>query len=339
MHIIAVDAMGGDHAPQSTVQGSVEALRAYGDLRILLVGQEEKLAPLLQDAGDVRDRLEIVDAREVISNNESPVMAIRQKTDASLVRAFALVREGRAQALVSAAPRARSWPAACSAWAASKAWNVRRWLRRFPPPAAARRCCWTRGPTWTARGAWIAQFARMGAVYARQVLGVTNPRVGLLNIGEEEEKGNRQTKEAGALLKETGLNFVGNVEARAIPMGEADVVACDGFAGNVALKAMEGITKALFDLLRQELTANSRTKLGAALVKPALRRIKKRMNAEEIGGVPMLGVLGAVVKAHGNSSAKAFFSAVRQAYRMLEGQCDGHHPVGTLRRIRRQTHV
>ncbi len=319
MHIIAVDAMGGDHAPQSTVQGSVEALRAYGDLRILLVGQEEKLAPLLQDAGDVRDRLEIVDAREVISNNESPVMAIRQKTDASLVRAFALVREGRAQALVSAGSTGAVM--AGGMFRLGRIEGVERPALATPIPTAGggQTLLLDSGANVDCQGAWIAQFARMGAVYARQVLGVTNPRVGLLNIGEEEEKGNRQTKEAGALLKETGLNYVGNVEARAIPMGEADVVACDGFAGNVALKAMEGITKALFDLLRQELTANSRTKLGAALVKPALRRIKKRMNAEEIGGVPMLGVSGAVVKAHGNSSAKAFFSAVRQAYRMLEG--------------------
>jgi glycerol-3-phosphate acyltransferase PlsX len=166
---------------------------------------------------------------------------------------------------------------------------------------------------------WLVQFARMGDIYMRQVMGVASPRVALLNIGEEAEKGNAQTKEAHLLLESSGLRFVGNVEGRDALSGGADVIVADGFAGNVLLKAMEGVSATLFRLMKQELTSSLRAKVGGLLTRSAFRRLRKNLDADEVGGAPLLGVRGAVVKAHGNSNAHAFFCAIRQARKMLEG--------------------
>ena len=170
---------------------------------------------------------------------------------------------------------------------------------------------------------YLLSFAIMGSAYMRQVMGIENPRVALLGIGEEAEKGNQQTKAAYALLERSGLNFIGNLEARGVPMGEADVCVADGFAGNILLKSMEGISKAMFKLLKEELYATPRAKIGALLAKGAFASLKKKMDPDEVGGAPLLGVDGAVIKAHGNSNAHAFFCAIRQARRMLEGDVVG----------------
>ncbi len=319
MYTIAVDAMGGDHAPDITVQGALTALASFSDMRVLLVGQEERLTPLLKGAPDYGDRLEIVNARETIENTESPVLAIRRKTDASLVRAFGFVREGRAQALVSAGSTGAVMAGAM--------------FRLGRVPGVDRPALATLLPTVTKQpvllvdtGAnvdcqpeWLVQFAKMGSTYMKQVAGVDRPRVALLSIGEEDEKGNQQTKAAFPLMQRSGLRFVGNLEARGVPMGETDVIVADGFAGNILLKSMEGISKAVFVLMKEELMKSARTKVGAALAKPAFAALKHSLDAEAVGGAPLLGVTGAVVKAHGNSSARAFFGALGQARRMLEG--------------------
>lgn len=319
MHTIAIDAMGGDFAPEATVRGSVRALSQFDDIRVLLVGQKERIEPLLTDADHYGDRLSVIDAREIIENTESPAFAIRSKKDSSLVRAFLLVRDGEADALVSAG----------STGAVMSGCMFR--LGRIPGidrPAIA-----VLMPTITERPAmlidtganvdcrpeWLLQFARMGDVYMRQVMHVESPRVALLSIGEEAEKGNQQTKDTYKLLKASGLNFVGNLEGRGVPMGEADVVVADGFTGNILLKTMEGITKAVFTLIKQELMATTRAKLGGLLIKPALKNIKHRFDVEEVGGAPLLGTLGAVIKAHGNSKEHAFFCAIRQARNVVAG--------------------
>ncbi|MDR0928800.1 MAG: phosphate acyltransferase PlsX [Oscillospiraceae bacterium] len=324
---IAVDAMGGDFAPEITVKGSVEALRALADLSIRLVGREEALRPFLAGAEDVLPRLSVLDAREVIENTESPVMALRQKKDASLVRALELVRGGEAGALVSAGSTGAVMAGAMFRLGRLSGIERPALATLLPTATGAPALLVDVGANVDCQPDWLCQFARMGAIYMRQVVGVESPRVALLSVGEEDEKGNQQTKAAFPLLKASGLNFIGNIEGRGVPLGETDVVVADGFAGNVLLKTMEGLSKAMFTLIKQELTASSRAKAGALLVKTALMQLKQRMNADDVGGAPLLGAAGAVVKAHGNSNAHAFASAIRQAHKMLQGDV-----VGLIRR-------
>ena len=319
MYTIAIDAMGGDYAPDITVKGSVSALEAYDDLRVLLVGQAERIQPLLAGAAGVMDRVTIVDAREVIENTESPVMGVRHKTDSSLVRAIGFVREGEAQALVSAGSTGAVM--AGGMFRLGRVQGVERPALATPLPTAGGKqvLLVDVGANVDCLPEYLLSFARMGSAYMRQVLGVENPRVALLGIGEEAEKGNQQTKAAYALLEASGLNFIGNLEARAVPMGETDVIVADGFAGNILLKSMEGITKAIFKLLKEELYATKRSKVGALLAKGAFDSLKKKLDPDEVGGAPLLGVNGALIKAHGNSNAHAFFCAIRQARSMLAG--------------------
>lgn len=312
--------MGGDHAPDITVAGSVEALRAQSDLRVTLVGQAERIEPLLVGADDVRARVTILDARETIENTESPVLAIRKKTDSSLVRAFSLLRDGQADALVSAGSTGAVM--ACGMFRLGRVQGIDRpALATLLPTVGENMALLVDvGANVDCQPEWLVQFARMGSAYMRGVMGIVNPRVALLSNGEEDEKGNQQTKAAHTLLRAvSGLNFIGNLEARGVPMGETDVIVADGFAGNVLLKSMEGISKAIFSILKRELTATPRAKLGALLIKDRMMRMKKSLDADEVGGAPLLGTSGAVVKAHGNSNAHAFFCAIRQARRMLDG--------------------
>ena len=319
MYTIAVDAMGGDHAPDITVSGSLEALRSRPNLSVCLVGQAERIFPLLQNAEDVTGRVTVVDAREVIENTESPVMALRRKTDSSLGRAFGLVREGQAQALVSAGSTG-----AVMAGGMFRLGRIegidRPALAALLPTLKGRALLIDTGANVDCQPEWLLQFAQMGHVYMERVVGVESPRVGLLNNGEEAEKGNQQTIRAHELLSaRTDLHFIGNVEGRAVPMGEADVVVADGFAGNIILKTLEGFAAALFSMIKEELTRTTRSKIGAALSKKAFQNLKKKLDADEVGGVPLLGVKGAVIKAHGSSNARAFDRAIRQALSMLTG--------------------
>lgn len=320
MYKIAIDAMGGDNAPDITVAGSIEALRTFDDIEIILVGMEEKIKPLLSQAQDVLSRIEIVDAREVILNTESPVMAIRRKLDSSLVKAYQLVREGKAAALVSAG--------STGAIMAGGIFRLGR-LQGVDRPALAAvfysvdsqpTVLVDTGANVDCRPEWLEQFAHMGAAYAKKVLDIENPRVGLLNIGEEDEKGNALTKAAGELLKTcTDFTYTGNVESRAMMDGVVDVIVCDGFHGNLVIKAAEGMAKAMMTRLKAEMYSSIQSKLGAMLCRNAFRNVKKAFSTEEVGSAPLLGVQGAVVKAHGNSSQYAFFCSIRQARKMLTG--------------------
>lgn len=319
MYTIAVDAMGGDSAPEITVKGCLEALAAFEDLRIRLFGRAEALASLLSQAGAEKSRLEVLDAREEISNDEAPMLAVRHKTDSSLVRAAMDVRGGEADALVSAGSTGAVL--ACGMLRIGRVAGVDRpaLAAVLPTTAGSPAVLLDAGANVDCRADYLIRFAQMGDVYARKVLGIAQPRVALLNIGEEAEKGCQLTKETYPRLQQCGLNFTGNIEARGVLAGGADVIVCDGYHGNLVIKSTEGAVSALFALLKKQLTADFVSKLGAALARPAFRRAKHAMDVSEVGGAPLLGVRGAVVKAHGNSNAHAFSRAICQARLMAEG--------------------
>jgi glycerol-3-phosphate acyltransferase PlsX len=309
---VAVDAMGGDRAPGEVVAGALEA--ANQGVTVVLVG------PPGLDAGG----LELIEATETIAMDEKPAEALRGKPDASLVVACRAVADGRADAAVSAG----------NTGAMLAAGLVH--LRRLPGvnrPAIAVPIPTRRGPSVLldsganadARPEHLLQFAHMGAVFAEEILELPNPEVRLLSIGEEPEKGNQLTLEAHALLAESDLNFGGNAESRDLLAGAADVVVCDGFTGNVALKLLEGTIKSVLDALREEITATPRGKLGGLLIRPAARRLRTRLDPDTYGGAYLLGLRGLSVIAHGNSSRRAIANAILLAARGVE-----HDVVGRL---------
>jgi glycerol-3-phosphate acyltransferase PlsX len=323
---IAVDAMGGDHAPEAVVSGVLKAA-ADPELQILLVGREDVVAPLLKRAGPVADRVRLVPASEVVAMDESPAAAVRRKEDASLVVCARLVRDGEAQAMVSAGNTGAGMAAGTMI------------LKRVPGidrPAIA-----TVLPTLTGRTVLVdsganvdctpqnlLQFAMMGRIYAEELLGVDKPRVGLLNIGEEESKGNDLTRAAYALLADAPLCFVGNVEGRQLYAGHADVVVCDGFTGNVALKISQGVVELLFGLVKDQLRRQPIFKIPAAMLAPALRQVQKRTDYAQYGGAPLLGINGVCIISHGRSNGSAIANALRVA-----GEAVKH---GIVDKIRRQ---
>ena len=322
-YVIALDAMGGDHAPDAIVEGAIHALRKYKDIDILLTGPEEKLRELIADANDVKDRISIENATQVIGMEDAPMLAVRTKKDSSLVVAMNAVREGRAGAVVSAG--------STGAVLAGGMFKIGR-IPGIERPALAPVLPGLRknfmlidcGANVDCQPKYLLQFGLMGSVYMKSVLDVKDPRVGLVNIGAEAEKGNKLVKETYELMQQqAGYNFVGNCEARDIFTGDYDVAVADGFAGNIILKHTEGLAKALFTMIKEELMSSLGTKIGALLAKPAFRKVKRRMDYNAVGGAPLLGVNGAVVKAHGSSGAEAIENAIRQARRMLEGDVVG----------------
>jgi len=310
---IAVDAMGGDHAPAVVVEGAVAAVREFG-ASIILVGDsaaiERELSRL--GAGGGAAGIEVRHTSQVVSMAETPSHALRRKRDSSLRVAAELVRDGKASAFVSAGNTGAAM--AISMFVIGV-------LRGIDRPAIAAVLPSLRGFTVLLDvGAnidpkpWhLFQFAVMGHVYARDILGIETPRVGLLSVGEEEGKGNELTKEAYEQLKESSLNFLGNVEGRDIYNGNADVVVTDGFTGNVALKISESLADMLGQMIKEELSRDVRSKLGAALSLPAFARFRKRVDYTEMGGAPLLGIDGGAIICHGSSPSKAIKNAVRVA--------------------------
>ena len=316
---IVLDAMGGDNAPQATCEGALLALRADKELTIILAGDPKQIAPYINNAEDVKERLIVLDAPEVITNNESPALAIRQKKDSAIVRGMLMVREGEADGFVSAG----------STGAVLVGGMLR--LGRIPGierPALAPLLPGKKGhfllidcgANVDCKPEYLAQFGLMGDAFMEKTMGIARPRIGLVNNGAEEEKGNALYAEAHQLLKKEDINFVGNVEARYIPADQADVIVCDGFDGNIILNYTEGVAETFLGMIKQELMADTRSKIGALLAEPAFARVKKLMDYTEVGGAPLLGVRGAVVKAHGSSNAKAIFGAIRQASLMIRSK-------------------
>lgn len=319
-YVIALDAMGGDHAPDAIVKGAIMALRQFDDVRILLAGPKDRLEKLIADASDVNSRIEIIEADEVIGMDESPMIAVRKKVNSSMVQAMLAVREKRAGAVVSAGSTGALL--ACGMLRLGRIKGIERpALAPVMPGAKGSWLLIDSGANVDCQPKYLVQFGLMGSVYMKNVMGVENPKVGLVNIGAEEEKGNKLTKETFQLMKnQTSYNFAGNCEARDIPTGDFDVVVADGFDGNLILKYTEGLAKAMMTLMKDDLMSSLRTKIGAMLAKPGMRKFKKRLDYNEQGGAPLLGVDGAVVKAHGSSGDVAISNAIRQARTMLEGQ-------------------
>jgi glycerol-3-phosphate acyltransferase PlsX len=312
---IAVDAMGGDEAPRNIVEGALAAVRHF-DLGVLLVGAAAAIEAELARAVDVdRSAVRVMDAPEVVGMEESPVAALRRKPEASVKVAADAVARGEASALVSAGHTGATVMAAHGAFGM---------VRGIDRPALAVTIPTRRRPavlldvgaSAECRPQHLLQFAVMGEVYTRTVLGTESPRVGLLSTGTEATKGNELTREAHQLLKASALNFVGNVEARDVYSGDADVIVCDGFTGNVALKISEGLVGLVEGLLSEELSSTITMRVGSLLTRRALRHFRRRVDYSEYGGAPLLGVAGVTIVGHGRSSAKAVRNAVAMAYRL-----------------------
>ncbi|MCM3356966.1 MULTISPECIES: phosphate acyltransferase PlsX [unclassified Psychrobacillus] len=311
---ISIDAMGGDNAPHEIVKGAYEALEAFDDLNIILYGDESKLESLVTK----HDRLTVVHTDEVIEGTDEPVRAIRRKKNSSMVKMAESVKNGEADACVSAGNT--------GALMAAGLFVVGR-IDQVDRPALAPTLPTIDGKGFVmldlgansdAKPEHLQQFAVMGSVYAEKVRGIQNPRVGLLNIGTEDKKGNELTKAAFLLLKETPVNFIGNVESRDLLNGVADVVVTDGFTGNMVLKTIEGTAAAMFTLLKEAFNTSTKTKISALLVKDQLKGIKNKLDYSEYGGAGLFGLKAPVIKAHGSSNSRAIFHAIRQARTMVE---------------------
>lgn len=309
---IALDAMGGDHAPDEIIEGALLALSDY-PVDILLVGREEVLRAKLSDlAASIPPNIEIVDAREVVEMDDTALAPLRKKRNSSVRVSANLVAEGRASAMVSAGHTGATMTSAYKVLGTIEGVS-RPALAAIVPSVKGHTVLLDVGANVDTKPQQLREFAVMGHFYAQIILEMEQPRVGLLSIGEEEGKGNELTKETFRVLKETGLNFIGNAEGRDIYNGNADVVVCDGFIGNVVLKASESLAEMVSRMLREELTRSVNRKVGAFLAKSAFNDFKKRVDYSEYGGAPLLGVKGGCIVCHGRSNAKAIKNAIRVA--------------------------
>ncbi|NLG24822.1 MAG: phosphate acyltransferase PlsX [Clostridiales bacterium] len=328
-YIIALDAMGGDFAPDAAIDGACMAIEEMADVAVALYGPAELLRGKLAGRGD--GRLSAINAPDAIGMHEPPMLAVRRKPESSMVKAMLAVKEGEAHAFVSAGSTGAVLAGGMTR--IGRAPGIERpALAPVLPGRVKPFLLIDCGANVDSQPRYLQQFGLMGSIYMQEVLAVADPAVGLINIGAEAEKGNALVKQAHELMTaQSAYRFVGNVEARDIPSGSADVLVADGFDGNLILKYTEGLAGALMDMLKAEMTSGLRAKLGAALLMPALRRFKRRMDYEEYGGAPLLGVNGAMVKAHGSSNARAIKNAIRQARAMAAGDVAGRIRQGVAR--------
>ncbi|UCZ51770.1 phosphate acyltransferase PlsX [Bacillus shivajii] len=306
---LAVDAMGGDHAPESVLYGCKEALNTYKDLSIILVGDESKIKAYMEPS----DRVEIIHTDVQIEAEDSPVKAVRRKKDSSMVLAVQQVKEGNADAAISAGNTGALMTAGLLIVGRMKGIERPALSPMLPTLGGDGFLLLDVGANMEAKASHLFQYALMGDVYMKKVRKVEKPRIGLLNVGTEAGKGTELTKEVYALLENSNMEFVGNVEARDLLEGAADVVVCDGFSGNLVLKSIEGTALSLFSLLKEELTSSVKNKLAAGVLKPSFKRVKQKMDYSEYGGAGLFGLNAPVIKAHGSSDERAFFSAIKQA--------------------------
>lgn len=315
---VAVDAMGGDNAPGETVKGAVEAINADRRVKVFLVGREPVIKEELKKYEYDEAQLEVVHAEEVIETAEPPVMAIRRKKNSSIVVCMNMVKDGACDAMVSAGSTGAVLVGGQVIVGRIKGVE-RPPLAPLIPNAKGVSLLLDCGANVDARASQLLQFAKMGSIYVERVIGVKNPRVGLVNIGVEEEKGNALTKETYPLLQNCPeINFIGNVEARDIPEGAADVLVCEAFAGNIVLKMLEGVSSVLVGKIKEGMMSSLKSKIGALLVKPALKKTLKGFSTEEYGGAPLLGLNGLVVKTHGSSKAIEIRHSVLQCIAFKE---------------------
>ena len=309
---VCVDAMGGDNAPLEIVKGAIEAVNESDKVMVYLVGQEAAINNELSKYQYPSDRVTVVNAEEVIDPNEPPVLAVRQKNDSSIVVGLNMVKNGECDAFLSAGSSGAVLVG--GQVIVGKIKGVERPpLAPLIPTSEGMALLIDCGANVDARAGHLVQFAKMGSIYMEHVLGVENPRVAIVNIGSEEEKGNALVKETYPMLKASpDINFIGSIEARDIPAGKADIIVCEAFVGNVILKMYEGVADALIHTIKKGIMSTFISKIGGLLIKPALKKTLKGFSLEDYGGAPLLGLNGLVVKVHGNATAKEISNAIRQ---------------------------
>ena len=315
---VALDAMGGDNAPKEVVKGALQAVNAREDIKISLVGKTDDIKKELAGKNYPSDRITIVHAEEVITPDEAPVMAIRRKKDSSIVIGMKLVKDKECDAFVSAGSSGAILVGGQLIVGRIKGVE-RPPLAPLIPNENGVSLLIDCGANVDARSSHLVQFAKMGSIYMEHVIGVKNPRVAIVNIGAEEEKGNLLVKETFPLLKNCpDINFIGSIEAREIPHGGADVIVCEAFVGNVILKLYEGVGSTFIKMVKQGMMSSLKSKIGALLVKSSLKSTLKKLDATEYGGAPLLGLNGLVVKTHGNATSKEIYNSVLQCVTFTE---------------------
>ena len=320
---VAVDAMGGDNAPGEIVKGAVDAVCAEKKIKVFLVGKEEQVKAELSKYTYPQEQVEVVNATEVIAMAEPPVAAIRGKKDSSIVKGLYMVREGKCDAFVSAGSTGAVLAGGQVIVGRSKGVE-RPPLAPLIPTEKGASLLIDCGANVDAKPSQLVQIAKMGSIYMENVMGIKNPKVGIVNIGAEEEKGNALVKETFPMLKAcSDINFIGSIEARDIPAGAADVVVCEAFVGNVVLKLYEGVGSTLIKKVKGGMMVNLRSKIGALLVKPALKQTLKAFDLEQYGGAPLLGLKGLVVKTHGSSKAVEIKNTILQCVTFKEQDING----------------
>lgn len=320
---VALDAMGGDNAPMEIVKGAVDAVSSRKDIKVFLVGQEDVVKEELAKYSYPADQIEVVHAPEVIEMAEPPVVAIRRKKQSSMVVAMKMVKEGVADAFVSAGSSGAILVGGQTIVGRIK--GVKRPpLAPIIPTETGMSLIIDCGANVDAKAENLVQFAQMGSIYMENVVGIKNPRVAIVNIGAEEEKGNALVKETIPMLHECeGINFIGCIEAREIPHGGADVIVCEAFVGNVILKLYEGLASTLIGIVKKGLMSTLKSKIGALLALPALKDTLKDFDAAKYGGAPLLGLNGLVVKAHGNSKAMEITTSINQCVTFKQQDING----------------
>ncbi|MDX8045018.1 phosphate acyltransferase PlsX [Gracilibacillus sp. S3-1-1] len=328
---IAIDAMGGDHAPKEIVLGALQAVKQFDDLTITLIGDESNITPYT----DKHPSLEIIHTDEKITSDDEPVKAVRRKKNASLVLMANEVKAGRADACISAGNTGALMSAGLFVVGRIKGIERPALSPTLPTVNGDGFLLLDVGANVDAKPQHLQQYGLMGSIYMEKVRQVKNPRVGLLNVGTEDGKGNDLTKKTFDLLQELPINFIGNVEARDLLDGVADVVVTDGFSGNVALKTIEGTALMMFSMIKDTFMKNTKTKLAAALVKSDLKGLKGKLDYSEYGGAALFGLAAPVIKAHGSSNQQAIFSAIRQTRDIVDNDVIGkiEAEVKTLQRV------
>ncbi|MGZ4105947.1 MAG: phosphate acyltransferase PlsX [Tumebacillaceae bacterium] len=314
---IAIDAMGGDNAPQAIVEGTLDAARSYPDTTLILVGDEQEIRRVI--GSDIPSNIEIVHTTEVITAEDEPVRAVRRKKDSSMVVAARMVKEGQVDGFVSAGNTGALMTSGLLVVGRMEGIERPALASIWPTMGGNAMLVLDVGANMDAEANHLYQYAVMANVFAQKVLEMPRPRVGLLNIGSEPGKGDKLRKETYPLLEQGTFNFVGNIEARESMNDKCDVLVADGFTGNNMLKMVEGLGLGMFDQLKNIFMANTLSKLAALVLKPGLRAFKKKFDYAEYGGAPLLGIDGAVIKAHGSSNARAFRMAIHQARQFIGG--------------------
>ena len=313
---IIVDGMGGDNSPVEIVKGCVDAVNEY-KINALIVGKEEMIKNELSKYTYSEGAIETLDAKDIITNDEDPALAIRRKKESSMVVGMKALTEGLGDGFISAGSTGAIL--AGGLFIVKRIQGIERAaLTSVYPTTKGISLLVDAGANVDCKPEYLKQFGIMGSIYMENVLGKNNPKVGLVNIGTEEGKGNQLVKDAFELLKDENINFIGNIEGRNLPLGEADIIVADGFVGNVVLKLTEGMAISIFSMLKESLMSNTKSKLGAALLKPQLRELKKLMDYREYGGAPLLGTKKPIVKAHGSSDAYAFKNGIKQLIGFIE---------------------